>query len=125
MILLFCLVTAESCQVQEVLVHQIHPVWLSLYHPLCLSFLVRWSVSSGPSDGMGEKVSRMITDVVEHWTVGVPAVRCIPVVIVIVIVLLVTCNLVTSVSVTSSVVTFAWHVCCRTVAEGWMEDEVL
>lgn len=72
---------------------------------------------------MGEKVSRMITDVrvhssvVEHWTVGVPAVRCISVVIV--IVLLVTCNLVTSVSVTSSVVTLAWHTCCRTVAEGW------
>ena len=38
------------------------------------------------------------------WTVdGVP--------IVIVVVLLVTCNLVTSVSVTSSVVTFAWHGC--------------
>ncbi len=63
---------------------------------------------------MGEKVSRMIT-AVSHWTVGVPAVRCAPVVIV----LLVTCNLVTSVSVTSSVVTLAWHTCCRTVAEGW------
>ena len=61
---------------------------------------------------MGEKVSRMIT-AVSHWTVGVPAVRCAPVVIV----LLVTCNLVTSVSVTSSVVTLAWHTCCRTDAE--------
>ena len=36
---------------------------------------------------------------------------------VVVVVPLVTCNLVTSLSVTSSGVALAWHVCCKTIAE--------
>jgi hypothetical protein len=59
---------------------------------------------------MGEKISRMMTGAGSHSSV-----RCVPVVVV---VLLVTCNLVTSVSVTSSVVTLAWHVCLL-LKDGW------